>query len=120
MTKQEFSDAIQTIATNTSLVGAVERKYNVSLPENVGKVLSILPHGGFLDGNDLCRVMSSSEIVSANENLHTDFVSMKLLPMLDLGDNVFVVFDFNRQEFGRFSLNDELVYKRSATINEIL
>ena len=119
MTKLEFITASQNATPNASLMEALKHKYSISFPESIGKILSALPQGGFLEGDDFCRVMSSSEIVSANETLHTDFVGKKLLPILDLGDNIFVVFDSNRQEFGRFSLNDELVYWRSCTLNDI-
>ena len=120
MTKSEFVAASQTAVPNTSLVEVIRRKYSLSIPESIGKILSVLPQGGFLEGDDFCRVMSSAEIASANENLHTDFASKQLLPIIDLGDNIFVVFDGNRQEFGRFSLNDELLYRHSEKLNEIL
>lgn len=120
MTKSEFIAAANKAASNTSLMEVLNRKYSVSFPESIGKILSVLPHGGFLEGEGLCRVMSSSEIVSANETLHLDFVGKKLLPILDLGDNIFVVFDISRKDYGRFSLNDELVYWRSENLNEIL
>lgn len=119
MTKREFIFAAQNATPNASLMEALKHKYSVSFPESIGKNLSVLPQGGFLEGDDFCRVMSSSEIVSANETLHTDFVGKKLIPILDLGDNVFVVFDGNRQEFGRFSLNDELVYTHSDKLEDI-
>lgn len=120
MTKLEFFIAAQNAIPNASLMEALKRKYCISFPESIGKILSVLPQGGFLEGDVFCRVMSSSEIVSANETLHTDFVGKKLLPILDLGENIFVVFDSSRQEFGRFSLNDDLVYLRSEKLNEIL
>lgn len=120
MTKQDFIAAVQEAAPNASLIGAIERKYNVSFPESIAKILSVLPQGGFLAGSDLCRVMSTSEIILANETLHTDFVGKKLLPMLDLGDNIFVVFDSNRQVFGRFSLNDDLVYRCEEKLSDII
>ena len=119
MTKLEFISAAQNTTPNASLIKALKCKYGVSFPESIGRILSVLPQGGFLEGDDLCRVMSSSEIVSANETLHTDFVGKKLLPILDLGDNIFVVFDFSRHDFGRFNLNDELVYKHSGKLDDI-
>ena len=120
MTKHEFITAVQTTIPNDSLVAAIERKYSVPIPERIAKILSVMPQGGFLSENDLCRVMSSSEIISATENLHTNFVGKKLIPIFDLSDNLFVVFDSNSQGFGRFSLNDELMYRRSDELNEIL
>lgn len=119
MTKLDFISAAQNAIPNASLMEALKCKYGVSFPESIGRILAVLPQGGFLEGDDFCRVMSSSEIVSANETLHTDFVGKKLLPILDLGENIFVVFDSSRQEFGRFSLNDDLVYWRSKKLNEI-
>ncbi len=120
MTKLEFISAAQNATPNASFMEVLKCKYGVSFPETIGRILSVLPQGGFLEGDDFCRVMSSSEIVSANETLHTDFAGKKLLPILDLGDNVFVVFDFSRHDFGRFSLNDELIYWRSEKLNDIL
>ena len=120
MTKQEFINTLEATEPNDSLIGAIDRKFSTSLPDRIGQIVSTLPQGGFLDGDDFCRVMSTTEIVAANETLHTDFVGKQLIPLFDLGDNVFVVFDCATEQFGRFSLNDELVYRWSEQLDDIL
>lgn len=43
---------------------------------------------------DGLRVLSASEIIQAEEDLHVNFIEKQFLPVADCGDNNFVVYHF--------------------------
>jgi hypothetical protein len=100
-----------------SLTDQLEAMYKVQLPEVVRRVVSLIESKAvFYDDRDILRSLSDCEILTASEDLSMDFVGKSLLPLFDIGDNDFIVFDLSENCWYLFNIADEVKFKRSEDI----
>ena len=102
---------------DTGMVGVIQKKYGQELPEIVKKIVSYGKDTVFLE-NDL-RVLSASEIIQAEEDLHVNFSEKQFLPVADCGENNFIVYHFADNSWSKFNINDESVFKTRKTLDEL-
>ena len=99
-----------------ALVEQVQKNYEMELPQVVKHILSLHHEVSFYDDIPLLRGLSFHEILTANEDLKVDFIAQSLLPVFDIGDNDFVVYDFSEQVWCLFNIVDEVKFRKSSDI----
>jgi hypothetical protein len=99
---------------NTEKVKKVESLYGVSIPSDVKKLVSAADKTVFLTNNR--RVLSYSEIINADSELNVDFSAKKIVPLVDCGDNDFIVYSGKRKSYGMFNISDETEFKTSDSV----
>lgn len=117
MTKKEFISQVNNANIVEKNVIKIETVYKVKLPVIIKKLVSVSEKTEFIED---WRLMANSEIVSANEELHVDFVGKGMLPLIDCGDNNFIVYHFNTDEWSKFNIIDECIFKKKTRIEEFL
>jgi hypothetical protein len=95
--------------------------YKVQLPEAVKRVVSIIGSNTlFYEDKDILRSLSESEVLNATKDLSVDFVGKSLLPLFDIGDNDFIVYDLSEKCWYLFDIVDEVKFKKSEDISGYL
>ena len=61
-----------------------------------------------------------TEIINATADLEVDFVAHALLPIFDIGDNDFVVFDFSENCWCLFNIVDEIKFRKTKDLINVL
>ena len=100
-------------------------KCNLAL--NATHVLAILPVFSGISGSnktvfldDNIRILSFDEIINAEKELHVDFKSNQIIPLVDCGENDFIVYHFFDKIWSKFNIVDETVFKKKNSLQELL
>ena len=117
MTLQEYLKQIGETEINTEVMEKVYDEYSDDLPEIVGKIITNAKEAVFLDG---CRILSLEEILDASQDLDIDFKEKEMIPLIDCGDNDFVVYHFSEDSWSKFNIADETVFKKKHSLEELV
>lgn len=105
-------------ATNPTLI--IEKKYNTRLNHDLQCLLALCKEATFWDGNRFCKLLSLSEITQASENLHVDFISKKIIPFFDCGENDFIIYLSDEDRWAMFNIIDEVTWKMTRNLSDLL
>ena len=118
MTKKEYIDQLPKKMIDAKKVEKVQSVYGAKFSETVKKIISNSDESIFFD--DDYRILSYQEILDAESDLHVNFKDKGIIPIADCGENDFVVYHFIDNSWSKFNINDEVIFKRRATIEELL
>ena len=104
------------IKINDEFVVQIESLYDESLPKDVRNAVSLSNEAIFYDDFSLLRGLSHEEILDANSDLQVDFIEKKLLPLFDIGDNDFIVYDLSDRHWYKFNIVDEEKFEKTENL----
>lgn len=110
---------IVNVQIDTGFVAQLERAYGV-LPIEVKRLVSLNKETISYDDFSLLRSLSHAEITDASSDMAVDFIGKGLLPLFDVGDNDYIVYDVAEKTWCRFNIVDEVKFSISKTITELL
>ena len=87
--KTEIINQIKAIPIDTIKVSKIEQLYQTQIPEIAKHIVSAPKEGMFIDE---WRLISDIEILKPYESIHVDFPNLHILPLIDVGDNDFIVY----------------------------
>ena len=70
--------------------------------------------------DDGYRTLSVAEILEAEHDLHVDFISQHMIPVIDCGENDFVVYLFCDKVWSKFNIVDECFFKRRTSMRDLM
>lgn len=117
MTTVEFVEKLEGFDIDKQKTSKVEKIYGSELPEIVSKIISVTTTPIFFDEY---RVLSFDEICEADDELNVNFLDKKIIPLIDCGNNDFIVFHCKSKEWSKFNIIDECVFKKRKSLNELL
>lgn len=118
MTKQEYLEKVLRTVIDDVKVSKVQKVYGCKLPEIIQKIVSTNDETIFFD--DDTRILSLNEIIDAEKDLHVDFISKKIIPLADFGENDFIVYHFDDNIWSKFNIVDETMFKKRHDLSELL
>lgn len=118
MNKIEYLERVQDCEIDVKKVEKIQEVYKTELPDDLKRIISTSEETIFLDEEG--RILSFSEIVDAETDLHVDFKNKGIIPIVDCGENDFIVYHFNDDFWSRFNIIDETVFKKKDSLVEVL
>ena len=118
MTRKDYLVELGKCDINATAVSKVEATYGYELPEEIKQIVSYSAESIFFD--DDYRALSFSEIMDATNDLHIDFVKCACIPVIDCGENDFIVYHFDTKTWTKFNIIDESVFKKRNSLFELL
>ena len=118
MTGKEYIRKLDALEINNSKAKKVIAKYADGLPEVVLKIISDSNTPVFL-GDD-SRIMSIEEIIDAEKDLHVSFKKKAMIPIVDCGNNDFIVYHYYDHIWSMFNIVDEVIFKKKKSFEELL
>ena len=118
MTKKDYLLLLADERVIEEKVKKTESIYGVELPLLIKKIISSTEESIFLEGD--YRLLSYDEINDAESDLHVDFGKKGIIPLIDCGDNDFIVYHFNDGIWSKYNIIEEVVFKKKNTIEEML
>ena len=96
----------------------LEKAYSEKLPEDLLKIYSITS-GGFvqIDEYDSWRLYNPKEIKGASDELHIDFINLRIMPIFDCKDNNFICFDFNSKKYRMYNIVTEMDFDEAEELS---
>ena len=113
----DFFESAKTTDIDCVKVEMIEKKYNTSLPKIAQGIISIVDEPLFIEEY---RVISYSEIMNAEDDLHVAFTKMGIIPFVDCMDNAFIVYDFENKSWTRFIIVDKCKFGETGELEKIM
>lgn len=118
MTGKEYLSSLAGTELDKEKTDKVASIYADDLPEIILKIVSNAQESIFLD--DGGRVLSYDEIADAEKDLHIAFKERGIIPLVDCGENDFIVYHFEDGIWSKLNIVDETVFKKKNSLEEFL
>ncbi len=118
MNAQDFIQKTKASTINNDSCMELYSKYLGKWPDFVLRWISNCHDTLFLDNGK--RVLSFDEILNADTELHVDFSVKGLLPLVDCGDNDFIVYCFKEKNWAFFNIVDEILFHKVDSIESLI
>ncbi len=116
---KDFVAAIAVAQENCAIVSKIESAFGCSLSPECKRVLSFNEGGEIFDDDDIRRLMSTSEILSASQELHVDFPAVGIVPVVDCGDNDFAAYNFNKGKWCKYNIVENCMFSEKASFAQL-
>lgn len=117
MTGTEYLQEISRCSIDKTAVKKTEAVYR-SIPDVVKQIVSFSKECVFL--NSGIRMLSLSEILEADLDLHVPFAAARVIPVADCGENTFIVYVGKERVWAKFHIIDECMFKRKKSLGELI
>ena len=95
----------------------LEKQYHMQFPEIIKHMISCNNDPIFFDDK---RVLSYREMMDAEKDLHVDFSGRGIFPVIDCGENDFIVYHSSKNNWSIFNIVDEISFKQREQLEELL
>ena len=113
----DFFDMISNVKIDNAKVKELEKIYGLDIPTTIKSIVSVSNKPIFVEGY---RILSFSEIVDADEDLEVNFSERQLLPVIDCGDNDFIVYDMGKDCWTKFNIIELCVFSQKKDLKQIM
>ena len=104
------------VEIDKEVISELEALYKTKFPEELKKVISMNSEGVSYDDKSVFNGLSSKAILSAYDDLYIDFVSLQLLPLFDIGDSEYIVYDFKKRRYAIYDISDDDEYSEESDL----
>jgi len=98
------------VEIDNSIISEIEALYKTKLTTEVKKVISLNKDGVSYDDKSVFNGLSADAILNAYNDLYVDFVGLQLLPLFDIGDNDYIVFNIKKRCYAIYDISDDDEY----------
>ncbi len=116
MTKEQFLNMLSEQEVYSKSIERIEAKYDAHFPDAVMRIISCAKESIFVDNG--YRILSNEEVLLAEQELHVAFKEKGILPLVDCGENDFIVFHYKDGFWSKFNITDEAVFKKKKAFEE--
>ena len=117
MTRKEYLTKLENVSINDDVVRCVETVYGHALSKVVKQMLSFSKESVFFD--DEFRTLSLAEVLDAQADLHVDFKALGLVPVVDCGENDFIVYHAGDGSWSKYNIVDETIFKKKPQLKDL-
>lgn len=117
MNRKEFVDSLKEVSVSADVKSRVSEVYN-DVPEIVLKILTKYPSPELFDENE-SRTLSINEVLHAEEDNGVLFKSKQIVPIADMGDNDFIVYDGTAAIWCMYNILDETIFNESKDFESL-
>lgn len=117
MTVSSYMKKVSATQIDSELVTKIAKAYNAKLPELVGKLVTISGAGEFVARY---RFLSYSEIYYAEDDLGISLRKKKIVPIVDCGDNDFIVYNAADAVWQMYNIVDEIGFSKTKDLADLL
>jgi len=94
----------------------IEALYKTKLSGELKKVISLNKDGVSYDDKSVFNGLSAKAILNAYNDLYVDFVSLQLLPLFEIGDSEYIVYNFAKRRYAIYDISDDDEYSEESDL----
>lgn len=117
MTVTECLQKIQKTKVDRKVVSTLSTVYSADVPPIIEQIVTLFKSGGFVGSY---RFLSLDEIEYAEEDLHVHFKKRNIIPLVDCGDNDFIVYDYCNEKWMLFNIVEKVAFKKTSNFDDLL
>lgn len=118
MNREELISLIQHGPQKKEVRTALEEVYHYDIPEEIIRILSSCAAPELFDENE-SRTLSIKEVINAEEDLQVPFRSEGMIPIVDLGDNDYIVYCFKDCSWRIYNVLDQSLFKETENFKDL-
>jgi len=99
-------------------VSEIEALYKTSLPNEVKKVISLNKDGVSYDDKSTFNGLSTNAILNAYNDLYIDFAALQYVPLFDIGDSEYIVYNLKNKCYAIYDISDDDEYSEKTNLLE--
>jgi len=97
-------DNVEIDRANTS---KIETLYKTKFSIELQKIISLNKGGVSYDDKSVFNGLSAKAILNAYNDLYIDFVGLNLVPLFDIGDNEYIVYDLKKKCYALYDISED-------------
>lgn len=119
---EEIKSMFDLNSSGKCYVAEIESLYGVNLKEDVAKFISNLKETSvfYASSAKFLRQLSISSVKDFSKDYGVEMISKKLIPLFDISDAQFIVYDLDVSMWGCFHVDDDKPYYRSKSLLKLL
>lgn len=118
MTKQEYIDNVKKYPENSERIRAISDIYGTEITGRIAKIVSFADNADFI--GEERRAFTFSEILNAAKEYDIDFKALGIIPIIDAYDNELIVYVISDNIWAKYSMSDDVLFKKRTSLEEIL
>ena len=117
MKNKDYILDLKNVTIDEEKVNELEKEYKYHFNSILKAIVSKARVPLFLDEY---KVLSFSEIKNASKELDVDFISKKIIPLIDCSDNDYIVYHFDTDSWSMYNIVDDCFFFKKSTLEELL
>ena len=104
------------VEIDKAIISEIEELYKTKFSTELGKIISLNKNGVSYDDKSAFNGLSANAILSAYDDLYIDFVGLNLVPLFDIGDNEYIVYDLKKRCYALYDISDDDEYSEESDL----
>jgi hypothetical protein len=97
-------------------INEIETLYKTKLSTELKKVISLNIDGVSYDDKSIFNGLSANAILNAYNDLYVDFVALQLLPLFEIGDSEYIVYNLKKRCYAIYDISDDHEYREESDL----
>jgi len=106
------------VVIDKEAVSKIEALYKTKFSSELQKVISLNKDGVSYDDKSVFNGLSANAILNAYNDLYIDFVSLNLVPLFDIGDSEYIVYNLKKRSYALYDISDDDEYREASDLLE--
>ncbi len=111
---------LQNVQIDFDFVETLKKMYRTDFPKEVKQIVSLSKDTVFYSDLPILRGLSHKEIINVSDDMSVNFIEKRILPLFDIGDNDYIIYDIHEKTYYKFNITDEVKFDRSNNIYTLI
>ena len=116
---KDFLADIKKVKVDENIKNSMFEVYGEYVPEEILAILSYTSKPELFDDNE-SRTLSLREILQAEKLFKIPFASAKYVPIIDKGNNDFIIYNGEKKKWSMYNILEESVFDESDIIDNLI
>jgi len=117
--KEEIKE-LDKVKIDDSLISKVEDLYEVKLSDELKRLISLNKEGVFYNDMGTLQGLSADDILDESDNLASECKELDLLPLFDIGDGIYIVYNLNKKCWSKFNVSEDDLFDEAQGLLEYI
>jgi len=111
---------LDNVEIDRATISEIETLYQTKLPKELQRVISLNIDGVSYDDKSVFNGLSAKAILKAYDDLYIDFVGLNLVPLFDIGDNDYIVYDLKKKCYALYDISEDDEHSEESDLSKYL
>jgi lambda repressor-like predicted transcriptional regulator len=107
---------LDNVEIDRPITSEIETLYKAKFPGELLKVITLNKDGVSYDEKSVFNGLSVNAILNAYNDLYIDFVGLNLVPLFDIGDNEYIVYDLKKKCYALYDISEDDEYSEESDL----
>ena len=104
------------VEVDKAVISKIEALYQTKFSAELEKIISLNKDGVSYDDKAVFNGLSANAILNAYNDLYIDFVGLNLVPLFDIGDSEYIVYNLKKRCYALYDISDDDEYREETDL----